>query len=142
MCGAGRQYNSILVLGVVCPLDGRLKVTCARLSVVADAVDDVVRHFRVLRHRQDVVTGDSGGVPDQEHAVSLAMEERHRLLAVQPPPVPAIAVSGIKMTSHGRDEKNPFRGSRPFPFASSLLATHTKLWWTNCCLWRKKPPKN
>lgn len=97
-----------------------VNVTCARLPVVADAVDDVVRHFRVLRHRQNVVTGDGGGVPHQEHAVSLALEEWHGFLAVQLPPVPAIAVCGIKIASHGRDE-NPLRGSRPFPFASSYL---------------------
>lgn len=93
-----------------------MNVTCARQPVVADAVDDVVRHFRVLRHRQNVVAGDGGGVPHQEHAMSLALEERHGFLAVQLPPVPAIAVSGIKITSHGRDEI-PFeaRGLSPSP---------------------------
>lgn len=84
-----------------------MKVTCARLPVVTDAVDDVVRHFRVLRHRQNVVAGDGGGVPHQEHAVSLALEERHGFLAAQFPPVPATAVFGVKITSHGR-EKIPF----------------------------------
>lgn len=103
----------------------RLNVTCAGLPVVTDAVDDVVRHFGVLRHGQDVVAGDGGGVPHQEHAVSLALEERDRLLAAQPPPVPASSVFGIKITSHGGDTKSRAR-LEAFPLRLFLSATHTK----------------
>lgn len=104
---------------------GQVSVTCAGLPVVTDAVDDVVRHFGVLRHGQDVVAGDGGGVPHQEHTVSLALEERNRFLAAQPPPVPASSVFGIKITSHGGDTKSRAR-LEAFPLRLFLSATHTK----------------
>lgn len=103
----------------------QVNVTCAGLPVVTDAVDDVVRHFGVLRHGQDVVAGDGGGVPHQEHTVSLALEERDSFLAAQPPPVPARSVFGIKITSHGGDTKSRAR-LEAFPLRLFLSATHTK----------------
>lgn len=53
--------------------DRRVNVTCAGLSVVTDAVDDIMGHFGVLGDGQHVVTRAGDRVPHQENAVSLTL---------------------------------------------------------------------
>lgn len=80
--------------------------TWARLSVVADAVYDVMRDFGVLRHREHVVAGAGDGVPDEKHAVPLPLQQRHSLLPAQPSPEPAAAVLRVKISGHGQHSKS------------------------------------
>lgn len=75
--------------------------TWAGLPVVADAVDNVVGHSGVLRHRQHVVPGAGDRVPHQEDPVPLPLEEGNRVLAAQSAPVPAASVFRVKITGHG-----------------------------------------
>ena len=57
-----------------------IHVTWSRLPVVTDAVDDIMRHFGVLRDGQHVVAGAGDRVPDQEHAMSLSLQKGNRFL--------------------------------------------------------------
>lgn len=77
-------------------------LTWAGLPVVADAVDDIMRDFGVLRHREHVVAGAGDGVPDEEHAVPLPLQQRHSLLPAQASPEPAAAVLRVKISGHGQ----------------------------------------
>lgn len=75
--------------------------TWAGLPVVADAVDNVVGHSGVLRHRQHIVPRAGDRVPHQEDTVPLPLKEGNRVLAAQSAPVPAASVLGVKITGHG-----------------------------------------
>lgn len=65
-------------------------------AAVGQRVDDVVRHARVLRHRQHVVAGAGGRVAHQEHAVPLALQPALRLLARHGAQVPGRAVGRVE----------------------------------------------
>lgn len=104
-------------------------LTWTGLSVVADAVNYVMRDFGVLRHRQHVVARAGDGVPDQKHAVPLPLQQRHSLLPAQPTPVPAAAVLRVKISGH--DNHSKAEASPGLPFSPSRdphakPSTHTK----------------
>lgn len=68
----------------------------------AAAVDDVVGDARVLGDAEHIVPGAGARVPHQEHPVPLALQQSHRLLPAQPPPVPATPLLGVEVARHGR----------------------------------------
>ena len=68
----------------------------------AAAVDDVVGDARVLGDAEHIVPGAGARVPHQEHPVPLALQQRHRLLPTQPPPVPATPLLRVEVARHGR----------------------------------------
>ena len=72
----GLIQSDTVLNGWILPDPRYYLLTCiAGLSlIVADAVDDVMRDFGVLRHGEHVVPGAGDGVPDQEHAVPLALQ--------------------------------------------------------------------
>lgn len=91
-------------------------------AAVGQRVDDVVRHARVLRHRQHVVAGAGGRVAHQEHAVPLALQPALRLLARHGAQVPGRAVGRVEAGGRhagggGRSVSDPglrrFRGDSP-----------------------------
>lgn len=99
--------------------------------MVIHAVDDIMGHFGVLGHGQHEAPRDADGVPHQEHAVPLPLQQGDGFSALDPAPVPTIAVFGIKVSGHVCDL---------LPEAGGLLrsATHTKLWLTDRCGRRSK----
>lgn len=68
----------------------------------AAAVDDVVGDARVLGDAEHIVPGAGARVPHQKYPVPLALQQRHRLLPAQPPPVPATPLLRVKVARHGR----------------------------------------
>lgn len=68
----------------------------------AAAVDDVVGDARILGDAEHIVPGAGARVPHQEHPVPLALQQRHRLLPAQPPPVPATPLLRVEVARHGR----------------------------------------
>lgn len=104
-------------------------LTWAGLSVVADAVNDIMRDFGVLRHREHVVAGAGDGVPDEKHAVPLPLQQRHSLLPAQPSPEPAAAVLRVKISGHGHHSKaeaSPGLPVSPSRYPQAKPSTHTK----------------
>lgn len=101
----------------------KFPLTCAGLSVVADAVDNVVGHFGVLRHRQHVVPRAGDRVPHQEDPVPLSLEEGHRVLAAQSAPVPAGSVLGVEITGHdgAAESRLEALSSTASPFNTQLM---------------------
>lgn len=104
-------------------------LTWTGLSVVADAVNYVMRDFGVLRHREHVVAGAGDGVPDQKHAVPLPLQQRHSLLPAQPTPVPAATVLRVKISghdNHSKAEASPGLPFSPSRYPQAKPSTHTK----------------
>lgn len=111
------------------PLTPLCYLTWTGLSVVADAVNYIMRDFGVLWYREHVVPGAGDGVPDKKHAVPLPLQQRHSLLPAQPTPVPAATVLRVKISghdNHSKAEASPGLPFSPSRYPQAKPSTHTK----------------